>query len=56
MELLGWAPEHNSNYIDILTLDDVSKSLQDEFLKDIDLGLEQTISYRLKACTALAAT
>jgi hypothetical protein len=56
MELLGWAPEHNSNYVDILTLDDVSKSSQDEFLKDTDSGLEQTMSHRPRACTALAAT
>jgi hypothetical protein len=40
MELLGWALEHNSNYADILTLDDVSKSSQDEFLEDTDSGPE----------------
>jgi hypothetical protein len=40
MELLGWAPEHDSNYADILTLDDISKSSQDEFLEDTDSGLE----------------
>jgi hypothetical protein len=56
MELLGWAPEHNSNYVDILTLDDVSKSLQDEFLKDTDSGPEQTVSHGPRARTALAAT
>jgi hypothetical protein len=56
MELLGWAPEHNSNYADILTLDDVSKSSQDEFLKDTDSGPEQTMSHRPRAHTALAAT
>jgi hypothetical protein len=40
MELPGWAPEHNSDYTDILTLDNISKSSQDKFLKDMDLGLE----------------
>jgi hypothetical protein len=56
MELLGWALEHNSDYADILMLDDVSESLQDEFLEDTDLGLEWTVSHRLRACMALAAT
>jgi hypothetical protein len=56
MELLGWALEYNSNYTDILTPDNVSKSSQDKFLEDMDLGLEQTVSHRLRACTALAAT
>jgi hypothetical protein len=40
MELLGWALEHNSDYADILTPDDISKSSQDKFLKDTDSGLE----------------
>jgi hypothetical protein len=56
MELLGWALEHNSNYIDILTPDNVSKSSQDKFLKDMDSGPEQTVSHRPRARTALAAT
>jgi hypothetical protein len=56
MELLGWALEYDSNYIDILMLDDVSKSLQDKFLEDMDLGLEWTVSHRPRACMALAAT
>jgi hypothetical protein len=56
MELLGWALEHNSDYIDILTLDNISKSSQDEFLKDMDSGPEQTVSHGLRACMALAAT
>jgi hypothetical protein len=56
MELLGWALEHDSDYADILTLDNVSESSQDEFLKDTDLGPEQTVSYGLRARTALAAT
>jgi hypothetical protein len=55
MELLGWALEYNSNYADILMLDDISESSQDEFLKDTDSGLEWTVSYRLRACIALAA-
>jgi hypothetical protein len=56
MELPGWVLEHNSNYVDILMLDDVSESSQDEFLKDMDLGPEWTISHGLRACMALAAT
>jgi hypothetical protein len=40
MELLGWVLEYDSDYMDILMLDDVSKSLQDKFLEDMDLGLE----------------
>jgi hypothetical protein len=42
MELLGWAPEQDSNYADILTLDDISKFSQDEIPKEIDSELEQT--------------
>jgi hypothetical protein len=56
IELLGWALEYNSNYADILMLDDVSKSLQDEFLKDMDSGPEWTVSHGLRAYIALAAT
>jgi hypothetical protein len=56
MELLGWALEYNSNYADILTPDDVSKSSQDEFLKDTDSGPEWTVSHRPRAHIALAAT
>jgi hypothetical protein len=37
-------------------LDDVSKSSQDEFLKDTDSGLEQTVSHGPRAYMALAAT
>jgi hypothetical protein len=56
MELLGWALEHNSNYADILTLDNVSESSQDKFLEDMDSGLEQTVSHGPRAHIALAAT
>jgi hypothetical protein len=56
MELLGWALEHDSNYADILMLDDVSESSQDEFLEDMDSGLEWTVSHGLRAYMALAAT
>jgi hypothetical protein len=56
MELLGWALEHNSNYADILMLDNISESLQDKFLKDMDSGPEWTVSHGLRAYTALAAT
>ncbi|KAF4221872.1 hypothetical protein CNMCM6457_001568 [Aspergillus fumigatiaffinis] len=56
MELLGWAPEHNSDYADILTPDDVSESSQDEFHKDTDSGLERTVSHGPRARMALAAT
>jgi hypothetical protein len=40
MELLGWAPEQDSNYTDILTLDDISKFLQGEIPKETDSELE----------------
>jgi hypothetical protein len=56
MELLGWALEHDSNYADILMLDDISESLQDEFLEDIDSGPEWTVSHGPRAYMALAAT
>jgi hypothetical protein len=56
MELPGWALEHDSDYADILTPDDVSESSQDEFLKDTDSGLERTVSHGPRARTALAAT
>jgi hypothetical protein len=56
IELLGWAPEHDSNYADILTLDNISESSQDKFLEDTDSGPEWTVSHRPRAHTALAAT
>jgi hypothetical protein len=56
MELPGWAPEHDSDYVDILTPDNVSESSQDEFLEDMDLGPEQTVNHGPRARTALAAT
>jgi hypothetical protein len=40
IELLGWAPEQDSDYIDILTLDDISEFLQGEIPKETDLELE----------------
>jgi endonuclease/exonuclease/phosphatase (EEP) superfamily protein YafD len=36
MELLGWAPEQDSDYTDILTLDDISEFSQDEIPKETD--------------------
>jgi hypothetical protein len=36
MELLGWAPEQDSNYADILTLDDISEFSQDENPEETD--------------------
>jgi hypothetical protein len=40
MELPGWAPEQDSNYVDILTPDNISKFSQDENPKETDLELE----------------
>jgi hypothetical protein len=42
MELLGWAPEQDSNYADILTPDDISEFSQDEIPKETDSEPEQT--------------
>jgi hypothetical protein len=36
MELPGWALEQDSDYADILMLDDISKFSQDEIPKEID--------------------
>jgi hypothetical protein len=36
MELLGWAPEQDSDYADILTLDDISKFSQGEIPEETD--------------------
>jgi hypothetical protein len=55
MELLGWAPEQDSDYIDILMPDDISKFSQDETLKEIDSELEQTWDHRPRPCIDLAA-
>jgi hypothetical protein len=40
MELPGWAPEQDSDYADILTLDDISEFLQGEIPKETDSGSE----------------
>jgi hypothetical protein len=40
MKLLGWAPEQDSNYADILTLDDISEFLQGEIPEETDLESE----------------
>jgi hypothetical protein len=36
IELLGWAPEQDSNYVDILILDDISKFSQGKIPKETD--------------------
>jgi hypothetical protein len=36
MELLGWALEQDSDYADILTLDDISKFSQGEIPEETD--------------------
>jgi hypothetical protein len=36
MELLGWALEQDSNYADILTLDDISEFSQGEIPEETD--------------------
>jgi hypothetical protein len=40
MELLGWAPEQDSDYADILMPDDISEFSQDENPEETDLELE----------------
>jgi hypothetical protein len=56
MELLGWAPEQDSDYADILTLDDISKFSQDEIPKETDSEPEQTWDHGPRPRTALATT
>jgi hypothetical protein len=56
IELLGWALEQDSDYVDILMLDDISEFSQDENPKEIDSESEQTWDHRPRPCTALAAT
>jgi hypothetical protein len=36
MELLGWAPEQDSDYVDILMPDDISEFSQDENPEETD--------------------
>jgi hypothetical protein len=40
MELPGWAPEQDSDYADILMLDNISEFSQDENPKETDSELE----------------
>jgi hypothetical protein len=40
IELLGWAPEQDSDYADILMPDDISKFSQGKIPKETDLELE----------------
>jgi hypothetical protein len=56
IELLGWAPEQDSDYADILTPDDISKFSQDKIPKETDSESEQTWDHRPRPHTALAAT
>jgi hypothetical protein len=56
MELLGWAPEQDSNYADILMLDDISEFSQGEIPKKTDSGSEWSWDHGPRPCTALAAT
>jgi hypothetical protein len=56
IELLGWAPEQDSDYADILMLDDISKFSQGEIPEKTDLELEQSWDHGPRPRTALAAT
>jgi hypothetical protein len=40
MELPGWALEQDSDYVDVLMLDDISESSQGEIPNEIDSELE----------------
>jgi hypothetical protein len=56
IELLGWALEQDSDYADILILDDISEFSQDENPEETDSESEQTWDHGPRPCTALAAT
>jgi hypothetical protein len=56
IELLGWALEQDSNYVDILTPDNISEFLQGEIPKEMDSGSEQTWDHGPRPHTALATT
>jgi hypothetical protein len=56
IELLGWAPEQDSDYADILTPDDISEFSQDEIPEETDSEPEQTWDHGPRPHTALAAT
>jgi hypothetical protein len=56
MELPGWAPEQDSDYADILTLDDISEFSQGEIPEETDSESERTWDHGPRPRTALAAT
>jgi hypothetical protein len=56
IELLEWALEQDSDYIDILMLDDISKFSQGEIPEETDSESEWSWDHGPKPYTALATT